>query len=190
MLSTFEAALVQVAEGELTRFGGLDEEFPPLSDRIRQYWEDLGFTFTSVEEPWSAVFVSWCLKQAGAKKSEFLFNPQHSQFVHWAIANAEGRRGLFQGFRFDEVALNVGDIVQWNRDGNSFDFDHAARTKNYPSHTAIVTALGQDAVGRFARTIGGNESDTVGTSRLALNDAGIIRQRSRRPFIAVIQTLK
>jgi hypothetical protein len=49
---------------------------------------------------------------------------------------------------------------------------------------------GQDAVGRFARTIGGNESDTVGTSRLALNDAGIIRQRSRRPFIAVIQTLK
>lgn len=190
MLSAFEAALVQVAEGEFARFGGLDEDFPPLSDRIRQYWEDLGFRFKDVEEPWSAVFVSWCLKQAGAKKSEFLFSAQHSQFVHWAIGNAEARRGVFQAFPFDEVALDVGDIVQWNRNGNIFNFDHAAREKSYPSHSAIVTALGRDAAGRFARTVGGNEGDTIGISRIALNEAGIIRQRAKRSFIAVVQTLK
>ncbi|WP_191083614.1 DUF2272 domain-containing protein [Roseococcus microcysteis] len=190
MLSPFEAVLAKTAQQEFSVYGGLDEDFPPLSDRIRQYWEDLGFTFTSVEVPWSAVFVSWCVKQAGATAAEFHFNARHSRFVHWAIANAEARRGVFQGVRFDEAAPQVGDILQWNRGKGTFDFQHAAQNKDYDSHSAIVTTVGEDSAGRFARTIGGNESDTVGVTRISLDENGFIRQRSKFPFICLIQTLK
>jgi len=51
-------------------------------------------------------------------------------------------------------------------------------------------ALGQDAKGRFAATIGGNEGNSVGRTRVHLNAAGLIDQRPKDQFISVVQNLK
>jgi hypothetical protein len=47
-----------------------------------------------------------------------------------------------------------------------------------------------DGQGGYAMTIGGNESDSVRRKVVRLDDKGRIKQRSRNPYIAVIQTLK
>lgn len=190
MATVFEAALASAALAEHARYGGLDEDTDAMGARIRAYYAGLGFPFASVSVPWSAVFVSWCVKQAGATRDEFLFSPQHSQFVHRAITDAATRRGVFRGVRFDEAQPTVGDLIQWNQPGNAYDFAHAEAHESYPSHSAIVVATGEDASGRFAMTVGGNEADTVGRSRIGLTAAGLVRQRARQAFISLVQTLK
>ena len=84
----------------------------------------------------------------------------------------------------------IGDIIHNNRDGNTHNFAFAASHDDYPSHSAIVVETGHDHSGRFAVTIGGNESDSIRRKRVALDDDGLIIQRANSPFICVIQNLK
>jgi len=190
MISSFESKLTDIASSEFQKFGGRIETDPLLAGRIKDYWTGLGLKFPGVATPWSAVFVSWCVKNAGATKNEFRFSAQHSVFVKAAIDNSMTNSGVFRGVRFDEVMPAIGDIIQWNRGGGKIDFATAASSHNYASHSAIVIVVGQDNSGRFVMTIGGNEADMIGRTRIPLNDAGLIIQSKKTPFISIIQTLK
>lgn len=188
--TAFAEELARVARQEHDRFHGIDEGDEPLRSRIREYWEATGFPFPGVETPWSAVFISFCVKKAGAKKAEFAFNSQHSVFVHKAIRDAEAGTGVFHGVKITEEAPSVGDIIQNNRTGSTHDFAFARKDKDYASHTAIVVARGVDANGKFVFTIGGNEGDSVRSKRVPLTEDGLIRQRAKNPFICLIKTRK
>lgn len=192
MISDFEKALVATATGQFQQFQGLDENDSALAKQIKTYWTAVGTSFPGVSTPWSAVFVSWCIKTAGATKKEFFFSARHSAFAHWAIQNAETASGLFRGLRIDECAPTLGDLIHNNRDGNKFTYDHAATHDSYNSHSAIVVALGEDSAGRFATTIGGNEGvpGSVGRKRVALNEDGHVIQRPSNPYICIVQCLK
>jgi hypothetical protein len=190
MLSEFEMAVARAAQAEYDRFHLNSENDPPLAQRIEQYWRDLDLHFQNVTVPWSAVFISFCIKQAGATAEEFKFSPQHSVFVHWAIGNMLAQRGLFRAHPLSEVAPSIGDIIHNNRAGNTYDFAFASGHADYPSHSAIVVETGHDHSGRFAVTIGGNESDSIRRKRVTLDDDGLIIQRVNSPFICVIQNLK
>jgi len=111
-------------------------------------------------------------------------------FVHWAIGNAKKDVGLFRGRPIDARGPEIGDIIHWNRNGNKFDFAFAAKHKAYESHSAIVIETGEDTLGRYALTVGGNESDSVRRQRIALDANGLVKQRKTNPFIAVIENLK
>ena len=137
---------------------------------------------------WSAVFVSWCVKQAGAAAEEFNFNPMHPQFVFAAIAHARADTGVFRGRDCASYAPKVGDILQNNRSGNRFDFAFAASHRSYPSHSAIVMEVGVDNKGKYLRTIGGNESDSVGLKEVRLDRRGRVRNPDGL-YIAVVETL-
>jgi hypothetical protein len=150
----------------------------------------VGEAFPGVSTPWSAVFVSSCVKHAGATPAEFQFSPEHSVFVHRAIANAEANTGVFRGRRITEYAPQVGDVIQNNRLGHQFDFDFARTHVDYPSHSAIVVSRGADANGEFCTTIGGNEGDSIRMKNIRLSDHGFIQQRPVSPFICIIQDLK
>jgi hypothetical protein len=188
--ASYVQKLADTAKGQYDQFHEFSEDDPPLRRQIRRYWEENGLTFPGVGTAWSAVFVSWCVRTAGAVPGEFRFSQRHSAFVHWAIANATAGRGLFRGRRITEYAPKVGDIIQHNRNGGTKTYDQAARDDSYESHSAIVVAVGADANGRFAMTIGGNESDAVRRKRVALTSQGRVQQRESNPFICVIETLK
>ena len=190
MMSDFETRLVEIANGEFQTYGGHRESDGVLGPRIETYWTDLQWTFPGVGTPWSAAFVCWCLLKAGATEDDFPFHARHAAFVHWTIANEKAGTGLFRAVRFDLAPPEPGDLVHWNQPGGTFDFAYATTHKSYSSHSAIVVALGQDSRGRFARTIGGNENNSVGTTRVGLNAAGLIVQRADSPFISLIRTLK
>jgi hypothetical protein len=190
MLSEFEAALARTALGQYDTYRFQSESDPGLARQIERYWRDLGFAFPGVGEAWSAVFVSWCVKTAGATRREFRFSARHAEFVQWAIGNAETGTGLFRAQPIESCVPATGDIIQNNRGGNSFGYGHAAEHDDYPSHSAIVVETGADASGRYAVTIGGNESDSIRRKRVALDSRGYIVQRAIEPFICVVQTLK
>lgn len=190
MLSDFETKLTSIALAEYSTYGGHHEADSPLADRIETYWTSLGLSFPGVDTAWSAVFISFCVQQAGATKAEFSFSARHSTFVKAAIDNAQAGTGVFRGVSIDEAAPAVGDLIHWNQPGGTFDFAYAATHDKYASHSAIVVALGQDGKGRFAQTIGGNEGNSVGRTRVPLTAAGLIQQRSKTPFISLVQNLK
>src|SRR5215203_1970328 len=189
--TAFALKLAKIAEGQHTKFHMQNEADTALCKQIRRYWSDIGLTFSSCTGvPWSAVFVSWCVKQAGAAKSEFRFAAAHSQFVHTAIQNALAQTGVFQALPIGSHPPGVGDIIQNNRGGTTFDYDFARTHAEYASHSAIVIEVGTDSAGGFALTIGGNESDSVRRTVVRLTPARFIRQRPNNPFICVIRNLK
>ncbi len=188
MPSAYQSNLGATALEQFNKFRNFNETDIPLTNQIKKYWSETGFAFTSVDVPWSAVFTSWCVKKAGAADTEFLFNPQHSQFVFWAISQADKLDALFKGRDPALYAPKIGDIVQNNR-GAAMSFAQAATTKSYVSHSAIVIEEGMDGEGRYIRTVGGNEGDTVGRRKIKLFANGKIRNPAGY-YIAIIETLK
>jgi hypothetical protein len=190
-LSPFARKLASIAETQHKKFQFTNEADPKLCSRIKKWTEDIGFGFSSCTQvPWSAVFVSWCVKAAGATKAEFKFAMAHSLFVNEAIKNATNGVGVFQGFDITAKPPEVGDIIQHNRRGHKFDFDFAKTHLKYESHSAIVIEVGEDTSGKFAFCVGGNENDSVRRSLVRLNAKGFIKQRDGNPFICVIKNLK
>lgn len=187
MPTPFQTKLVKVAQSQFDKFHLLRENQSPLSDQIRTYWTGIA-PFPGTATAWSAVFVSWCVRQAGATAAQFKFARAHSTFVHEAIKNAQSGTGVFRGRAPSAYAPKVGDILQNNRSGGRFDFAHARANKSYKSHSAIVIEVGVDSAGKYLRTIGGNEADTVGLKEVRLDSAGRVKNASGL-YISVIETL-
>jgi hypothetical protein len=190
MPTPFATRLARIAIEQHSRFHMEDEGDPLLSAQIERYYDDLGFDFENVEVPWSAVFVSWCVKQAGADEDEFRFSKRHSVFVNRAIRNDTNDTGVFRGVPFNAHPPGIGDIIQNNRSGNSFNFNHAKNNTQYDSHSAIVVEIGHDNLGGFALTIGGNEGDSIRRKVVRLNESNLIKQRPTSSFICLVRDLK
>ena len=191
MASAFAKRLATIALDQHDKFHFTNEADPALCRQIRAWTEDIGHSFTSCTTvPWSAVFVSWCVKRAGAAKDEFLFAMAHSAFVHRAIRNATRGEGVFHGVDITTQPPEVGDIIQHNRGGGTADFAFAKTHSSYQSHSVIVVEVGTDSVGRFAFCVGGNESDSVRRTTVRLDSGGLIKQRTGNSFIALVKNLK
>ena len=188
--TAFANRLARIADDLHTRFHMQNEADPALSKQIRRFWEEIGLAFPGVSTPWSAVFVSSCVKQAGATKAEFTFAAAHARFAFDAIRNETNQTGVFRGMKITDHAPGVGDIIQNNRGGNGFDYAFAKTHKAYLSHSAIVIETGTDTAGRYALTIGGNESDSIRRTVVRLTSQGFIKQRPVNPYICVIANLK
>lgn len=189
--SAFARKLASIAQDQHSRFQFTNEADPLLCRQIEKWTKDIGFSFSSCTKvPWSAVFISWCVKQAGATREEFKFAMSHSVFVNQAIKNATNGVGVFRGFDITAQPPAVGDIIQNNRRGNNFSFNFAKTHSSYESHSVIVVEIGQDTQGGFAFCIGGNESDSVRRTVVRLNPQGLILRRNGNPFICVIKNLK
>jgi len=189
--SAFAKKLATIAQEQHAKFQFTNEADPLLCKQIKKWTQEIGFSFSSCTTvPWSAVFVSWCVKAAGATKQEFKFAMSHSVFVNQAIKNAVNGVGVFRGREITAHAPQVGDIIQNNRGGNKFNFAFAKTHSDYLSHSVIVIEIGQDTQGGFAFCIGGNESDSVRRAVVRLDGQGFIKQRDGNPFICVIENLK
>ena len=173
-MSAFTKRLSSIAMKEFSKYRYIRENQEPLLSRIPAYWAATGNKFPGVQVAWSAVFISWCVKEAGATASEFKFSAAHSQFVYAAIKRTPDSTG-FIGHKVADYAPKVGDILHNNRAGKSYDFAFASKTKSYFSHSAIVMEVGNDNVGAYLRTIGGNEGQSVGLNEVRLSAKGYVR---------------
>ena len=190
MPTAYASRLAAVANDQFDRFRIFHETDLTLRNQIERYWVEIGLKFPGVGTAWSAVFISWCVQKAGSSAAEFKFSSRHSVFVKKAISQANNPAALFIGRRLTEYSPQIGDIIQNNRDGNSFDFDFAASNGDYKSHSAIVVETGVDGQGKYLLTIGGNENDTVGRRIVRLQANGRVKQPMPDHFICIIANLK
>lgn len=184
------AGLVAIANRQFTLFHGVDENNEPLRSQIEKYWVETGQSFPSngVEEPWSAVFISWCVKQAGATAADFKFHPKHAVYIKEAITKAKAGSGTFRAFPIEKYAPKTGDLIHANRENGTITYAQAGTQTAYPSHTAIVVGFGDGSSGKFALTVGGNEGDSVRNAEVPLDGNGFVKPRARNPFISVVRT--
>lgn len=142
--------------------------------RVGVYWAHIGrddLDGRDHEWPWSAAFISWVMRQAGAK-GRFAYSASHATYISKAIRdrNQANTSALYWGFRLSECKPQVGDLVCWDRDPEKvvdYDQQHGG---DYKSHTDLVVAVGADEV----EIIGGNVGNSVTRRPLALDADGFL----------------
>jgi hypothetical protein len=135
--------------------------------------------------PWSAVFISYVLRTAGAGPA-FRYSGAHQTYIRAARENrlSRNRDNPFWAFRATEVAPRIGDLVCASRQNSGATYDNIAGPQARATHCDVVTEV---APGRI-RVIGGNVSQTVGAKTLrTLPDGRLDLTGSQARLFAVIR---
>lgn len=189
--------VVRIAEEERKRWhsGGRKTETDPAMTPVLKDYFAAGVNVTVSDEeiqapvwqrrnPWSATFISWVMRQAGAG-STFAYSRAHQRYIAAAKRNREEGRGdnPFWALRATEYAPEVGDIVCAERANSGATYENIHEGFR-PCHCDIVTRA---EAGRLT-VIGGNVGDSVGRKTVRLDDDGLIdRQGPQRRFFAIIK---
>ena len=171
-------------DGSIVSSGHKENE-PDFSESVNRYWrESLGLNYNGNDDiPWSAAFISWIFKTAGAGPA-FTYSPRHSTFLFKAILASQeaDTKDLFVGHRPKNYKAKPGDLVGRARQ-SGIDFDHQ-KNGEYISHADIVVSVANDSLD----VIGGNVQNSVTRRTLALNPDGTI-DTSQYPAFVVIENL-
>jgi peptidoglycan hydrolase-like protein with peptidoglycan-binding domain len=185
-LSGLRRRIVQVALQELARWGNgrIKEGDPSMRSILTAYWRNgagympSGATWWS-SVPWSAAFISYVMRQAGAGSS-FRYSGGHSYYTVAAKNNRlANNSNPFKAYRITEVSPRLGDLVCKSRSGSGATYDNIR--EGMATHCDIVVEI---QPGRLI-TVGGNVSDSVKTTPVSIDSRGRITQSG---YFAVIQT--
>ncbi len=112
--------------------------------------------------PWSAAFVSYVMRKAGAG-NHFYYHTLHWEYVNHAKKNRK-RRDLtnpFWAFHVKEVLPEPGDIICNIRGGSNFNYYNLESASSKSSHCDIIT----EVCPHHIHAIGGNTADTHGLKK-------------------------
>lgn len=165
----FRNRVAAIAIAEHKRFGNGIIKEQNMEPEITRYWaEGLNMPHQSVTAvPWSAAFISWVIRKAGAGK-KFKYSARHSTYIHWAIENLKNNKGHFRAYQPKTKPLQVGDMVCYARQ-SGVNYDTGT---DYDSHCDIITSISKrngTAIG-----IGGNVSNSVSATTYNINKEGYI----------------
>jgi len=187
-MSDFKKNVTKLAEQHWNIWGKgtIKEGDKRTMDELRSYWASVGWgskpDSVKVNEAWSAAFISYMMKQAGAG-AFFPYSASHSTYIVQSIKNKKAKAGKFQGFKPNETKVEVGDLIGRARQtGVTYD-----TTGAYKSHTDIVTEIKDGK----AKMIGGNVSNSVAATWVKLDEAGKIApsEISKKGYFVVIKNL-
>lgn len=148
------------------------EHIAPYSNYVGEFWQAIGIDLdgTDRDTPWSAAFISWCVRQAGGY-TKFKYSAAHSKYAHQAIRRRVNRQaGPFWGYKITEVKPTLGDIICRSRSSSKITYKFAYEHDAYKSHCDIVVRVTPN----YIVTIGGNLGHTVKRYNYALNSRGYI----------------
>lgn len=204
--TSIRSLIVETASSELAYWdkGELDECDDRAVDRLRTYW-DVALSESAPDcsaVPWSAVFVSYVERTAGAGH-RFGYSSQHSRYIGDAILDRyQNKESLYRAYSPSEVSPRPGDLVcagrdqptTW-RDGDhaSLDFDDMAERArmagrghtSFFSHCDIVIAVSPDRV----EVVGGNVDDSVRKTELRMQDGHLVGAADEVRQTAVVLVL-
>jgi Uncharacterized protein conserved in bacteria (DUF2272) len=192
----FRRRAVAIAHQELVRWGdGRITETDPRLRKTRgtgvgrsvneQQLADPAFQKIN---PWSAAFMSWLMKAAGAGNA-FNYNGYHSAYTRAAIENRlANNSNPFKAYRITEIAPQVGDLVCTSNVRSGATYDNVRPPMK--THCDIVTEVRPGGI----VTLGGNVSNSV-AQRTLRTDAGgriaepnyfaVIRVDGRQPSVPI-----
>lgn len=190
--------IARIAEAEYRRWHGN----PPLHETdtaavpiLQAYYREGVKTQVSAAElqdtawqnahPWSAVFVSFVMRKAGAGTA-FRYAPAHQDYVAAARRNRLDNvaSNPFWAYRADEVAPEVGDLVCAERKNSGATYDNIGDARRRMTHCDIVTAVRPDGL----RVIGGNVRQNVDAKRIRIEpDGRLALDGDQARFFAVLR---
>jgi hypothetical protein len=176
--------VVDIARRECAAWGNgtRKETEPSMRDTLRKYWSAV-LPAPAVEQaisdgsPWSAAFVSWVMKEAGAGPA-FRYSAAHRVYVaDGKAARAAADRTRFWTYRIREVPPAAGDVVCRDRGTpttgacSGTTYDNVDDGEPRPSHGDIVVELRPGSV----IAVGGNVSNSVAERPpISLDAAGLV----------------
>lgn len=141
--------------------------------RVGQFWLEgtntHGVDGRNHESYWSATFISWIMRRAGAG-SRFRYSIKHSVFIAQGIRDFLQKRDAASYWteRLADARPAIGDIVCWAREGG-VDYDHQ-KGGDYAGHSDVIVEVGPEQVW----IIGGNVGNSVTRRPLRLDESGCI----------------
>jgi len=154
--------------------------------RLRDYWEKgAGAKYNDnhyINQPWSAVFISYIMRKAGAG-NDFKYAQSHSQYIAQAVKNKkENNSKKFKAYKPNEVQVKVGDLVCYPRQ-SGVTYESSA---GYKSHCDLITNI----KGNIATGIGGNVSNSVSKKQYALKDGKIDKSKDTKDYGGIFTVIK
>jgi len=132
--------------------------------------------------PWSAVFISYVMAQAGVPESEFKPDASHVDYLQGiVIRTMDGNPGYFLAHDIADYAPKRGDLVCATRGVEVAADYRLLRGQKYPMHCDLVIANRGDAV----EAIGGNVFNAVSKSIIAAKDGKLTRDTGRKWIVVV-----
>jgi phage replication-related protein YjqB (UPF0714/DUF867 family) len=190
--TSFKQRVKKIAEREWEFFdrGNKKEDEEGAWQRVGDYWRDgVGINDRDGRDRqyrWSAAFVSWVMKNAGAG-NHFNYSSRHSVYIRDAIQKRKNNDNstAFKGYRLNEVAPQIGDLVcaSSGEDAGKVDYD---TTTDYRAHCDIVIAIKQGEID----VIGGNVGDSVSKRTLKVDSQGTLIDTSRPWFVVIKNQLE
>lgn len=196
--STLCNAIVRIAEQEYRRWhpasGNLRETDSAAVPILQRYYrEGLNRNISAADlqnatwqqaHPWSAVFVSWVMRTAGAGAG-FAYSAAHQNYIRAARHNRLNgvATSPFWAYRATEVVPQVGDLVCASRSNSGATYDNIADPQIRPTHCDIVTEVRPGSL----RAIGGNVSQSVDAKTIRTQpDGRLAIDRAQARFFAVL----
>ncbi|MES2197365.1 MAG: DUF2272 domain-containing protein [Pseudomonadota bacterium] len=184
-----KAAHIALTEMEMfARKGGavLVETQQPLSSRVLEYFKLVGRPDITdpAAEPWSAAYISFVMKNAGASPTQFPISPSHSLYILTALANRVANRMDAPLVYFDrnEIAPEIGDLIGFSRTAevrNRADLERMLPGKFFPSHTNLVVDVSPGKI----KAIGGNLSQSIRTVTVKTDTNGRMDPSDQHFFV-------
>ena len=162
---------------------------------VEYYRVGIGATVTAADmqstvyqdaHPWSAVFISYVMRTAGATPTQFAFSAAHQTYIRAARQNrlSGNTASPFWAYRVTEAAPRKGDLVCASRMNSGATYDNIGDPQYRATHCDVVV---ETQPGRI-RVIGGNVSQTVGEKWLTTQpDGRLSTTGSQSTFFAVIR---
>jgi hypothetical protein len=151
--TSFQQKVKEIAEQEWQFFdrGQKKECEDGYYQRVGDYWRE-GVVICDrdgrSDRLWSAAFISWVMKQAGAG-NKFKYSKWHSDYIRDAIKKRKDNdpNAAFKGYRLNEISPQVGDLVCFSsgEDTGQVDYD---TTRRYRAHCDIVVATRSNQLNR------------------------------------------
>lgn len=187
---------VAVAERDRWANGAKRETDQAMIPILRDYWKTgAGKTVSDQPQwhskhPWSAVFISWVMRRAGATT----FPPQataHRQYIS-AIKRRTERGDTsseFWAYPIDRVTPDVGDLICADRKTsgrcNGATYDNIDNGTKWATHCDVVIAV--DRANRIVTVVGGNVDQSVKAKRFRLDAQGFLLPKQGCGHFAVIK---
>ncbi|NGO08416.1 DUF2272 domain-containing protein [Streptomyces sp. HC44] len=183
------ARIAQFAEQERTRWGNGTrvETEPAMTATLQDYYStgvrspvtasDLQSSSWQAGHPWSAVFISWVMRQAGVGNA-FTYSTAHRVYVSAAKRNAEtgNTANPFWAYPVEKIVPEVGDLVCADRDGGGgcggVTYATIDNGTAWSTHCDVVTAV--DRTGRKLTAVGGNVSQSVKAKTITIDAQGFV----------------
>jgi len=155
---------------------------------LTKYWNAIPNPPDTIDphEPWSAAFISWIIKESGAKDL-FSYSNAHITYMRAAKDNRDkNNQNPFRLYTISEFykRMQPGDLLCKARSGSGLTFFNVATNKNTASHVDIITEI--NFLDDTIRVVGGNVCDNVDHKRLSIVGTNRITNSDGEDYFAGI----